>query len=102
MATQFDIYIFAHQDDEIGVFPQILSTLKSERQPVCMYLTMGSENDPEQTKRRNVESTKVLSSLGVSNQHIYFVGENTDVPDGQLHMHMIRVQAELEKIFKTY
>lgn len=36
-----DIYLFAHQDDEYGVFNAIEKSVAAGRQPVCIYLTNG-------------------------------------------------------------
>lgn len=77
------LFLFAHQDDEFGVFQQILTERQSGHRVVCAYLTSGVAHgqDPE---RRNEESISVLSRLGVHRDDVFFAGRLLSIDDGQL------------------
>lgn len=85
MSTQTEpvhhsVFMFAHQDDEFGVFHAIQSDLAKGRRVWCLYLTDGGT----QGVRRNKESIRVLSSLGVDSANILFMGHALQVADGKL------------------
>ena len=81
------LFLFAHQDDEIGVLYQIEKEVKSGATVYCAYITSGVlfGEDPGQ---RNAESRLVLKSLGVDTEQILFQGEKLNIPDGQAYMHI--------------
>ena len=78
------LFLFAHQDDECGVFYSIEEELKKKRKVVCVYLTDGGYSGVS-PKIRNRESTAVLTKLGVKTNNIWFVGEEVGIYD--MHMH---------------
>ena len=80
-------FLFAHQDDEIGVFHEITQTLRREQPLRCIYLTNGSWGgiSPQQ---RNNETITALTRLGVRQQDIVFLGERLGIDDGQLPSHL--------------
>lgn len=81
------IFLFAHQDDEFGVFGAIEAVVRIGGRVTCLYLTSGTSAGL-QSLQRNGESIAVLSSLGVARQDIHFLGSNLGIPDGQLHKHL--------------
>jgi len=81
------LFLFAHQDDEFGVFQAILDELRGGRAVHCAYLTNGNFGGvaPE---RRNRESLQVLTRLGVPAEHVNFPGCELGIPDGGLPAHL--------------
>lgn len=82
------LFLFAHQDDEFGVFQQILAEKKRGHRVVCVYFTTGvpCKGDPN---RRNQESLSVLSSLGVHSEDVFFAGGLLSIDDGHLSEHLL-------------
>jgi len=81
------LFLFAHPDDEFGVFQSLSDELARGRRVVCAYLTDGRSGKvtPEQ---RNEESALVLSQLGVAKEDIHFVGHALSIPDAGLPRHL--------------
>ncbi|MEO6292397.1 MAG: PIG-L family deacetylase [Burkholderiaceae bacterium] len=77
------LFLFAHQDDEFGVFQKILDEQRLGRRVYCAYLTSGAfpGYSPE---HRNLESLAVLAKLGVRAEDVTFAGEALCIPDGAL------------------
>ena len=87
MPTKVDtpsaLFLFAHQDDEFGVFAAIEQAVHAGRRVVCVYATDGAATaDPE---RREAESLAVLARFGVARQDVLFIGRQLAIGDGQLH-----------------
>lgn len=91
------LFLFAHQDDEIGVLHEISSTLARKEPLLCVYLTNGAWEGvaPE---RRNAESARVLAALGVATGSIRFLGTDVAIPDGGLVEHLDRCLDSLLQI----
>ena len=68
------IFLFAHQDDEFGIFQKILDELEAGNLVCCAYLTNGALG-PDLANRRNRESLTVLLKLGVDVKNIFFAGD---------------------------
>lgn len=81
------LFLFAHQDDEFGVFQKILDEQRLGRRVYCVYLTDGAF-DGQSSLRRNRESIAVLTKLGVQVEDIIFAGHQLFIPDGGLPDHM--------------
>lgn len=81
------IFLFAHQDDECGVFQAICSELKSGSEVHCCYFTSGTPSGLD-SGRRDIESKMVLVSLGIKLDNIHFVGSAHAIPDGNLVEHV--------------
>lgn len=80
------LFLFAHQDDEFGVFARIEQEVRAGRRVRCIYVTDGAATaDPD---RREAESQAVLQQLGVATDDILFVGRQVCIGDGQLHRHI--------------
>lgn len=81
------LFLFAHQDDEFGVFQHMLDERRKGRRVVCAYLTDGAVVGAS-SLRRNHESLAVLRSLGVKEEDITFAGHALSIPDGGLFEHL--------------
>lgn len=80
---QIALFLFAHQDDEFGVYHQILIERRRGSCIMCAYLTSGMPFGMSCT-RRNQESMSVLGKLGVPPENIVFAGELLHIADGTL------------------
>lgn len=79
------LFLFAHQDDEYGVFQTIEDQLRMGRRVACAYLTEGAAGSGP---RRNAESLAVLTGMGVAARDIVFAGDQLGIIDGTLPRHM--------------
>ena len=95
------IYLFAHQDDEFGVFIDIYKNIKVNNIYI-FYLTNGDSKKINKSKlsKRDRESIKVLTKLGVKKKNIIFLGKKLDIVCNQLYLNLDRVYAELLKNLK--
>ncbi|MCB9885824.1 MAG: PIG-L family deacetylase [Planctomycetes bacterium] len=75
------LFLFAHQDDEFGVFAEIERRAR-EGEVTCAYFTDGAAaGDPA---RRDAESLAVLRRLGVAAERVHFFGVKHGIADGRL------------------
>lgn len=81
------LFLFAHQDDEAGVFQQIDEARKNGYHTECIYFTNGVKKG-ESSKKRNRESVLVLNKFGLNENQIIFVGDTLAINDGNLHFHL--------------
>lgn len=77
------LYLFAHQDDEIGVFHALAEATRRGEPVVCAYLTNGAWAGVT-SERRNSESLKTLALLGVAASNVSLLGTNLAIADGRL------------------
>ncbi len=77
------LFIFAHQDDEFGVFHEIENSKKNGLTVKIFYLTNGCYANHRELDR-NIESIKVLNKLGVSDDEIVFLGGQLKVNDAEV------------------
>lgn len=77
------LFLFAHQDDEFGVFQAIVDEMRAGNQVFCAYLTNGAANGVS-SERRNAESLAVLGRLGIPSDQVLFPGTELDIADGRL------------------
>jgi LmbE family N-acetylglucosaminyl deacetylase len=88
------IFLFAHQDDEYGVFAIIEEELRNGRDVWCLYFTDGGDK----CHKRNSESLNVLIRMGVSDSKIKFIGEELEIKDGNLLFSIEKCAAWLREI----
>lgn len=95
------IYLFAHQDDEFGVFIDIYKNVRKHNIYV-FYLTNGDTRiiERSQLTNRDKESIKVLTKLGVKKANIKFLGKKLGIPCNQLYLNLNKVYYELTKNFE--
>jgi N-acetylglucosamine malate deacetylase 1 len=77
------IFLFAHQDDEIGVFHVLADAKRRGQHVACLYLTDGAWGGGD-SAQRNAESRSALKSIGLTENEIRFLGTDIPVPDGKL------------------
>ena len=82
------IFLFPHQDDEVGIFQKIVDELKDGNEVFCLFFTRSSNEKKNST--RNSESLNVLLSYGIKKENILFVGQVLDIEDKSLHKHILR------------
>ncbi|MBK8870040.1 MAG: PIG-L family deacetylase [Elusimicrobia bacterium] len=87
------LFMFAHQDDEYGVFPY-LERKNFDGKCIIVYLTDGGKGRISPSQRNN-ESMRVLNSFGIAPENIWFIGEALGVKDGTLCNYLERVWASL-------
>ena len=81
------LFLFAHQDDEFGVFQRILDCRARGLRVACAYLTDGRTASAT-AAQRNRESLAVLAKLGVAPQDVAFAGLELGIGDAQLPQHL--------------
>ena len=95
-----NLFLFAHQDDEYGVYPLLERLASGDEAITVIYLTSGTPDGQEST-RRNRESREVLCRLGVSGSDIYFLGADLGLPDGKLFRHVERAAQAVQAYMET-
>ena len=76
------LFVFAHPDDEFGVFQTILDCLRQGMRVRCAYFTTSAT--AALSARREAESRRVLAALGVAAHDIAFAGAELAIPDASL------------------
>jgi LmbE family N-acetylglucosaminyl deacetylase len=85
--AQAALFLFAHQDDEFGVYQRILECRRRGLRVVCAYLTDGQTADAS-AEQRNRESLAVLGRLGVAPDDVSFAGFELGIGDARLPQHL--------------
>jgi LmbE family N-acetylglucosaminyl deacetylase len=88
------LFLFAHPDDEFGVYHCMEEERQRGRRIFCAYLTDGSAGTAS-PERRLGEAVAVLRSFGVQAQDVAFPGHELAIPDGGLPEHLDKVGAWL-------
>ena len=78
-----NIFFFAHQDDETGVFWELHRLICRGENVVIIYLTSGDLSG-KPSPIRDRESISVLLQMGIPRENIYFLGSEARIPDGKL------------------
>ena len=81
------LFLFAHQDDEFGVFQRILDCRARGLRVACAYLTDG-QTASASAAQRDAESRAVLGRLGVAPEDIHFAGSELGIKDARLPLHL--------------
>lgn len=77
------VFLFAHQDDEFGVFHRIEQCIRNGQRVHCAFLTDGAYRRAS-AEQRNRESLAVLMRLGVRREDVAFAGAQVGIRDGAL------------------
>jgi LmbE family N-acetylglucosaminyl deacetylase len=77
------VILFAHPDDEIGVFPWLEQALIDGREIRCIWVTDGGWGGQD-TARRQRECKGVLLGMGLTEDSLDFLGERHGIRDGEL------------------
>jgi LmbE family N-acetylglucosaminyl deacetylase len=83
------LFLFAHQDDEFGVFQRIADCRAAGLRVACAYFTDGATTTAT-AAQRNLESLAVLARLGVERDAVCFAGQQLGIGDAQLPQHLQR------------
>jgi len=89
------LFLFAHQDDEFGVFQRILDCRRRGLRVACAYLTDG-QTATATAAQRNRESLAVLARLGVAPEDVFFAGSELGIGDARLPLHLDAACAWIE------
>jgi len=91
------LFLFAHQDDELGILYEIEKSIQQKYCALCLYLTDGGygRNRPEV---RNRESYRVLTKIGVKKENIKFLGTMLCIEDTKLCYYTSLAIAAITKI----
>lgn len=81
------LFLFAHQDDEFGVFERITSLRRQGVRVACAYLTDG-QTASAGAEERNAESLAVLARLGVDAREVRFAGQELGIGDARLPLQL--------------
>ncbi len=92
------VVIMAHPDDEFAVFPWLEAACREHRLIHCCWLTDGGWGGQDISRRR-AESTAVLRKIGIPLEAMHFIGEQLEIPDGELHTRLEQVVPALRKLF---
>jgi len=98
---QTSLYLFAHQDDEVGIFQKLINDLGNDIEVVCVYLTDGEFYGVSE-EIRNKESLKVLLKLGVNKKNIIFAGKKLEISDGSLVYNSLSACEYIKKLILRY
>ncbi|MFC0166883.1 PIG-L deacetylase family protein [Pseudoduganella danionis] len=85
MPTDSALFLFAHQDDEYGVYAAIADCVQRGLSVRCAYFTCAAGTLAAQ---RNAESLAVLARLGVAPQAVSFAGDTLGIADASLPQHL--------------
>ena len=88
------VFLFAHQDDEFGVYAEITRLIKNGTKVIAIYLTSGSLDGQPRPDRDN-ESLNVLIDMGVMQENIYFLGRDLDIPDGRMYEYLDKMYPQI-------
>ena len=88
--------ILAHQDDEVAMASRIWKRSREGRPVHCAFLTDGTGHGSDPAVR-NAESRAVLTSLGVPEENILFLGSQHRLADGALFRNVDRGYDLLEE-----
>ncbi|MEN8134058.1 MAG: PIG-L family deacetylase [Thermodesulfobacteriota bacterium] len=95
------VFLFAHQDDEFGVYAEMDRLIATGVRIVAIYLTSGNLNGQPCQERDN-ESLAVLADMGVMRDDIYFLGKELHIPDGRLYEHLDRVYQATAHLLNSF
>ena len=91
------VFLFAHQDDEVGLISLIKKKIDNGYDVVCAFLTDGGSR----YEIRNKESLSVLNKNGVKIENIIFAGKENNLKDGELSKNTIKLKKWLLNFFKS-
>jgi len=82
-------YLFAHQDDEFGVFIKLKEDIK-KYDTYIFYLTKGTNKKLNKLKptNRDKESLKTLVKIGLSKKNIFFLGREFQIDHNKLYLNL--------------
>jgi hypothetical protein len=100
VARDLALFLFAHQDDEFGVFGELSRLRASGHRIVVVYLTSGNPTG-NACPVREKESIDVLEKLGVARADVHFVGANVGIADAHLCEHTEAAYAAVQGLVES-
>lgn len=94
------VILLAHQDDEIPVLPLIMQYLNPIDTHI-VFLTSGT-SDGSISLRRNKESWRNLTQLGISDKNLHFIGSSLAVADKTLSKNLEHTFRALSELILKY
>ena len=90
-------YIFSHQDDEFGIFPQLKKD-SINNEVFIFYFTSGTNKKIKKNRLilRDKESIKTLTFLGVKKKNIFFIGRKLEIKTNELHLNVKKISTYFE------
>lgn len=95
------LFLFAHQDDEFGVFQEIIDLQRKGYRVICAYMTNGVSSGVS-AQRRNRESLSVLKQLGVHEQDVFSPGYMLSISNMHLYEHLGSASKWIRKWFEKF
>jgi len=98
------IFIFAHQDDEFGIYEKINWCVKNKKNILIFYMTSGSIKKKINSSKifyRDKESLKVLKKIGVDEKNIIFFGRLNNIETCFLYKKIKSVYKKISYIIKN-
>jgi LmbE family N-acetylglucosaminyl deacetylase len=95
------LFLFAHQDDEFGVFHRIEECVRQGLRVHCAYFTDGA-TAAASAQQRNAESLAVLRQLGVRAGDVCFAGQELGIADARLPEHLVAARTWLHGWLDQY
>ena len=91
-------YLFAHQDDEFGIFIQLKKDARLNNTHI-FYLTSGTDKNINKDKLylRDKESIKTLIKLGIKKKNIHFIGRKLKIKHNKLYLNAIKIKIFFDK-----
>ena len=88
------LFVFAHQDDEVGIWTRIVHEVRAGAGVWCAYLTDGARDVSAAV--RDAESSRALARAGVAAERIAFLRDAEGrIADGTLFRALARARAML-------
>jgi LmbE family N-acetylglucosaminyl deacetylase len=94
------LFVVAHQDDECFMSTRIAREVRQGHRVLFACLTDGTAKGVR-SGRRNAESTRVLTGLGLASSDLFFTGSARSIPDGRLHDHFGNAFEGLRNAFRS-
>ena len=88
-------FLLPHRDDEFGIFQQIQSHLRGQDEVKCIFFTQTPPQDYH--LKRNAESRKVLTKIGVAPENILNMSYELDLYDLDLLNRVLPIAGWLEQ-----
>ena len=96
-------YIFSHQDDEFGIFPQLKNDALNN-EVFVFYFTSGTNTKIKKNRLilRDKESIKTLNFLGVKKKNIHFLGRKLGIKSNELYLDAKKILRCIENYIRKF
>jgi len=85
------LYLFAHQDDELGTIGKMATDVKAGNEVFAVWITDGALSGPPDVREK--ESRSVMKMIGVPQKNLFFLG----YPDMDSYEHLSEVYRDVLK-----